>query len=101
VQPKQEVTPFATTVRAAPEPRAAEPRASSTSSWASSTEVRSAPVAQTREIETASIAPARPEGKFRVQVAMVRSQDEAVAVATKVKRDYAGALAAREPEIDQ
>jgi len=95
----QEVTPFATTVKAAPEPRAA-----STSSWASSTEVRSAPVAQTREtreIETASIAPARPEGKFRVQVAMVRSQDEAMAVATKVKRDYAGVLAAREPEIDQ
>jgi hypothetical protein len=92
----QEVTPFATTVKAAPEPRAA-----STSSWASSTEVRSAPVTQTREIETASIAPARPEGKFRVQVAMVRSQDEAMAVATKVKRDYAGVLAAREPEIDQ
>ena len=95
-QPKQEVAPFATTVKTAP-----EPKASSTSSWASSTEVRSAPVAQTREIETASIAPARPEGKFRVQVAMVRSQDEAMAVATKVKRDYAGALAAREPEIDQ
>ena len=95
-QPKQDVTPFATTVKATP-----EPRASSTSSWASSTEVRSAPVTQTREIETASIAPARPEGKFRVQVAMVRSQDEAMAVATKVKRDYAAALAAREPEIDQ
>jgi cell division septation protein DedD len=52
-------------------------------------------------VETASIAAARPEGKFRVQVAMVRSQDEAMAVAAKVKRDYAGALAAREPEIDQ
>jgi hypothetical protein len=97
-QPKQEAAPFATTVKPAPEPRASS---TSTSSWASSTEVRSAPVAQTREIETASIAPARPEGKFRVQVAMVRSQDEAMAVATKVKRDYAGALAAREPEIDQ
>ena len=105
VPAKEEVTPFATTVKAAPEPRAMpEPRAASTSSWASSTEVRSAPVAQTREtreMETASIAAARPEGKFRVQVAMVRSQDEAMAVAAKVKRDYAGALAAREPEIDQ
>ena len=46
-------------------------------------------------------AAAKPEGKFRVQVAMVRTQDEAQAVAAKVKRDHAAALAAREPEIDQ
>ena len=32
---------------------------------------------------------------------MGRSQDEAMAVASKVKRDYAAALAAREPEIDR
>ena len=32
---------------------------------------------------------------------MVRSQAEARALVAKVKRDYAGALASREPEIDQ
>ena len=62
---------------------------------------RDASTGATQRIETAAITPARPEGRFRVQVAMVRSQDEARAVAAKVKRDYAGALASREPEIDQ
>ncbi|MET0653421.1 MAG: SPOR domain-containing protein [Hyphomicrobiaceae bacterium] len=99
VQPKQEVAPFATTVKSEP-----EAKSSSISSWSSGTEVRSAP-AQARipagRIETAAITPARPEGRFSVQVAMVRSQDEARALVAKVKRDYAGALASREPEIDQ
>jgi hypothetical protein len=98
-QPKQEVAPFATSVNAAP-----EAKASTTSSWSSGTEVRSAPAetrapAQTQRFETAAIA--RPEGRFSVQVAMVRSQEEARALVARVKRDYAGALASREPEIDQ
>jgi hypothetical protein len=32
---------------------------------------------------------------------MVRTQGEAQALADKVRRDYAAALAAREPEIDE
>jgi cell division septation protein DedD len=36
-----------------------------------------------------------------VQLAAVRTQEEALAVAAKAKREYAAALAAREPEIDQ
>ena len=44
---------------------------------------------------------AKPEGRFRIQVGMVRTQDEAQALAAKVKREHAAALAAREPEIDQ
>ena len=111
-QPKQqEVAPFATTVKATPEPKATsepkatpEPKASSTSSWSSGTEVRSAP-AQTQtpaqRMETAAITPARPEGRFNLQVAMVRSQNEAQAVVARIKREYAAALASREPEIDQ
>jgi hypothetical protein len=109
VQPKPETAPFAATVKAAP----AEPR-SSTSSWSSGTEVRSAP-AQTqaarteetsalspvRERETATLAPTRPEGRFSVQLAMVRSQNEAATLAAKIKRDYAAAFPSREPEIDQ
>jgi hypothetical protein len=106
VQPKPEAAPFATTVKAAP----AEPR-SSTSSWSSGTEVRSAPtqsqametaaLSPTRERETATLAPTRPEGRFSVQLAMVRSQNEAATLAAKVKRDYAAAFPSREPEIDQ
>jgi cell division protein FtsN len=110
VQPKPETAPFATTVKAAP----AEPRPS-TSSWSSGTEVRSAPTQSqavetaalspvrepVRERETAPLAATRPEGRFSVQVAMVRSQNEAGTLAAKVKRDYAAAFASREPEIDQ
>jgi cell division septation protein DedD len=48
-----------------------------------------------------SAAPAKPEGRFRIQLGMVRTQDEAQALATKVKREHGAALAAREPEIDQ
>ena len=44
---------------------------------------------------------AKPEGRFRIQVGMVRTQDEAQALAGKVRREHAAALAAREPEIDQ
>jgi hypothetical protein len=119
VQPKPETAPFATTVKAAP----AEPRPS-TSSWSSGTEVRSAPtqtqaaqreametaaLSQTREAttreaatrEAATIEPTRPEGRFSVQVAMVRSQNEAATLAAKIKRNYAAAFPSREPEIDE
>ena len=41
-----------------------------------------------------------PAGKYRVQLATVRTQQEAVALAAKAKRALAGTLA-REPEIDQ
>ena len=41
------------------------------------------------------------QGRFRVQLATVRSEQEARALATKAKRELAAALAAREPEIDQ
>jgi cell division septation protein DedD len=49
----------------------------------------------------ASVAPAKPEGRFRVQVGMVRTEAEAQAIAAKVRREHATALAAREPQIDQ
>jgi cell division septation protein DedD len=97
VQPKQEVAPFATTVKATP-----EPKESSTSSWSSGTEVRSAPAeARTQRMETAAISQARPEGRFSVQLAMLRSPDEAKALAAKVRREYATVFASREAEIDQ
>ncbi len=44
---------------------------------------------------------AKPEGKFRIQVGMVRTQAEAQSLATRVKREHAAVLATREPEIDE
>ncbi len=50
---------------------------------------------------TGPAAAARPEGKFRIQVGMVRTQAEARALAARVKQDHAAMLALREPEIDE
>lgn len=44
---------------------------------------------------------AKADGRFKVQLGVVRTQAEAQALATKAKREYASALAAREPEIAQ
>jgi hypothetical protein len=69
------------------------------SAWSSKTQVNAetAPA----EVRAPSSPPARAEGKYRVQLAIVRTQQEAAALAAKAKRALAGALAAREPEIDQ
>jgi hypothetical protein len=79
--------------------------------WSSTTQVkadrepppapRAAPPSPPAPQRTAAAAPARPEGRFRVQLAAVRTQDEARALAAKAKREHGAVLAAREPEIDQ
>jgi len=45
--------------------------------------------------------PAAAQGRYKVQLAAVRTQAEALALAAKAKREHAAALDAREPEIDQ
>ena len=79
-----------------PAPAAAPAPATKSSGWTRNTEVRgsSEPVATT-------VAAAKPEGKFRIQVGMVRTQGEAQALAAKVKREHDTVLAAREPEVDE
>jgi cell division septation protein DedD len=44
---------------------------------------------------------AKLDGKFRIQLANVRTQEEASALAGKVKREHGALLSPREPEIDQ
>ena len=66
-----------------------------TSAWSRNTEVHGGSGA------AAASAPARPEGRFRIQLGMVRTQDEAQSLAAKVKREHGPALASREPEVDQ
>ena len=83
-----------------PPPAAARPQASA---WTNTTEVRAA--AEPAEPPVAPVAApapaAKPTGKYRLQLATVRTQEEAQAVAAKLQREHAAALAAREPEIDQ
>jgi hypothetical protein len=83
-------------------PPASRPRISA---WTRNTEVHSSgppPAAASPALVAPSPPPAaKPEGRFRIQVGMVRTQDEAEALATKIRREHAAALAAREPEIDQ
>ena len=79
-------------------PASAAPRVAS--AWSSKTQVN----AETAPAEARAPSPpppAKAEGKYRVQLAIVRTQQEAAALAAKAKRALAGALAAREPEIDQ
>jgi SPOR domain len=85
-----------TTAASAPSPAQTAEERPAAKGWSSNTQVRSAP----SQIETSAMA-ARPEGRFRVQLAIVRSQDEAQAVVAKVKREHAGVLAGGEPLIDQ
>jgi hypothetical protein len=84
------------------------PRRPASSAWSSTTQVRAGGGSESNggsarapaAAETRA-APVRPEGKFRVQVGLARTEAEAQALAAKVMRDHAGVLAAREPEIDQ
>lgn len=82
--------------------RTPQPRAKSARAWSSNTEVRAgpAPAPAPAPTETAALPP-KAEGKFRVQVGMVRTQDQARELAGKVKGQYAAAFGLREPQIDQ
>jgi len=77
-------------VRAAPQPG---PR---TSAWTSNTQVRGSSGSAG---ESAAIA--KPEGRFRIQIGMVRTQTEAQALSERIRREHPDALAAREAEIDE
>jgi cell division septation protein DedD len=77
---------------------AAPTRRAATSGWSRNTQVRGG---GTAEPAVAVAAAARPEGKFRIQVGLARSQADAEALATKVKREHGAVLATRDPEIDE
>jgi len=91
----------ATTASIQPAPVVAAPApAPSSSAWSSKTEVRGGSEPAAAPV-VASVAAAKPEGRFRIQVGMVRTQAEAQALAVRVKREHAASLASREPEIDE
>jgi hypothetical protein len=92
--------------------RAAPPRRAQASGWARQTQVEGE---RSARVETGAIASkeepprrqaALPEagkkgGQVRIQIAAVRTQAEAKALAAKVMREHAATLAAHEPQIDQ
>ena len=97
-------------VDAAPRAPQAASSARVASAWSSTTQVkpetapsdvRSSNIRPAAEARAPTALPAHAEGKYRVQLATVRTQQEAATVAAKAKRALAGASAAREPEIDQ
>jgi len=71
--------------------------------WTSSTHVDRAAAAPPSPPAKATAAPAaaKPAGKYRVQLATVRTKEEANALAAKAQREFAAVLASREAEIDQ
>jgi len=66
------------------------------SAWSSNTEVQPT----SAHVVTGAL-PTRPEGRYRIQVGIVRTQAEADALAVRMKREHADLLAGRETEIDQ
>jgi len=89
-----------------PKAAAAPPPAkASVSGWSSSTEVRPTSVAMAPPPASSTpqpaAAPARFEGKFRVQLGLVRSESEAEAIATKVGGELAQVFETRRASIDQ
>jgi tetratricopeptide (TPR) repeat protein len=66
------------------------------SGWTRNTHVHGG----TPQLETAAVQVA-PEGRIRIQVGMVRTHDQAQAMAVKIKSQYGQAVGQREPEIDE
>ena len=96
----------------APPPKAAAAPAPVVSGWSSQTEVRpqaaAQPVAQSvamapQPAAAASVpAPAAaPEGRFRIQLGLVRSENEANALASRVGGELEGVFETRRASIDQ
>jgi len=77
-------------------PPSTSPTGAKTSAWTSQTDVRGSS-SPPRE----SAAPAKPEGRFRIQIGMMRTEAEAQALSARVKREHPDALGAREAEIDE
>lgn len=84
----------------APAPKIATPAPAAVSAWSSQTEVR--PQAVAMAPPPASAAPAAtPEGRFRIQLGLVRSENEANSLAARVGGELAGVFETRRASIDQ
>ncbi len=81
--------------------RAETPQASIGSSWSSATDVTPAPSKTAAGSVTTASTAAGAGGRYRVQVATLRSRSEAQALASKVKAQHGAILGNRQAEIDE
>jgi hypothetical protein len=79
------------TAASMPKPSTARPQVAT--AWASNTQVHGG--------TAVAVVHAKPEGKFRIQLANVRTKQEALAIASRLKREHGALLASREPEVDE
>jgi len=98
-KPAQVATPFATQVAAAPPP--AKPKKPAQVTTPFTTQVAAAtPPAVAAQPSKPKVTSA-PSGKYRLQVAAVRSRSEADAVAARLMQKYGGKLGKRRPVVDE
>ncbi len=96
-KPAKVTTPFATQVAAASPPAKPKKHAEVTSPFVTEVATTQPPAAAPSRPKSAS----PPSGKYRLQVAAVRSRSEADAVAASLMQKYAGELGSRRPVVDE
>jgi cell division protein FtsN len=94
--PPQQPAPSTTASVGSPQAQAAPQLGTRVSEWTRQTEVRGG-----RGPAGDSAATAKAEGRFRIQIGMVRTEAEAAALSARLKREHPDALAQREAEIDE
>jgi len=98
--PRQPEPPTTASIDTAPQthaaPRATSPSGTKTSAWTSQTDMPGG-TGPARESAPA----AKPDGRFRIQIGMLRTEAEAQALSARVKREHPEAMGAREAEIDE
>ncbi len=98
-KPAQVSTPFSTQVAAAPPPVKPKKPPQVTTPFA--TQVAAAPQSAVAAKPSKPKAASVPSGKYRLQVAAVRSRSEAEAVAASLMQKYGGKLGPRRPVVDE
>ena len=98
-KPAQVTTPFATQVAAAPPP--ARPKKPSQVATPIATQVAAAPPTTLAAKPSKPKITGAPSGKFRLQVAAVRSRSEAERVVENLMQKYAGKFGQRQPVVDE
>ncbi len=94
-------SPFVTQVAAAEQPRSSASNAAPVPSRPTKTQIAAAEQPSASTSDAAPVARSAPSGKFRLQVAAVRSRSEADALAGLVVGRHGEQLGGRQPEVDE
>jgi tetratricopeptide (TPR) repeat protein len=94
-------SPFVTQVAAAEQPTSSASNAAPVAARPTKTQVAAAEQPSASALDAAPVARSAPSGKFRLQVAAVRSRSEAEALAGLVVGRHSEQLGGRQPEVDE